>query len=169
VLAALKDLSRRERVAFTRNLLRFPMLGAILLFESVPRLGAHARTLGPMVTAGAGPWAGVIGAAGCFAAVLAYAVVPLLRRRPLVTTLGDVHFYVAALAVMGLLVGLFQAGSDSILIRDPEGLRRIAGFVRIRVVSGWILCATALLPAIAWLSARARRTPSPTTDGAASS
>lgn len=169
VLPFLAHLEKRERVAFVRNLLRFPMLGVLLVYAYLPFFGASARRFGPIVTAAPGPWAGLVGAAGCAAALLFYTLLPFLRRRPLRVGLADIHFYVAALACMGLFFGLFRAGSDAIFIRDPELVARFAGFVKIRAGAGWLLCAVSLLPVAALVTGRAsRETPSPTTDAPAS-
>jgi len=169
VLPFLAHLEKRERVAFVRNILRFPMLGILLVYAYLPFFGASARRFGPIITTAPGPWAGVIGAVGCGAALLVYTLLPFLRRRPLRIAIADVHFYLSALACMGLFFGLFQAGSDAIFIRDPELVARFASFVKIRAAAGWLLCATAALPIVAIVTGRASRgTPSPTTDEPAS-
>lgn len=168
VLPFLAHLPKRERVAFLRNVLRFPMLAILLGYATVPLVSGGAP-FGPMITTAPGPWAGFVGAAGCVLGLVVYTVAPFLRRRPLSVALGDVHFYLAALACMGLFFGLFRAGSDAMFIRDPEVVARFAGYVRLRALSGWVLCATAALPFVAIaLRSRARRTPSSTTAGSAS-
>lgn len=74
--------------------------------------------------------------------------------------LADLHFFTAALACVGVFVGLFLAGADAIYVTDPDRLRPIVGFVRLRSVSGWVLSATALLPPAAiFLSKRRRQDP----------
>lgn len=169
MLPFLAHLPKPERVAFLRNVLRFPMLAILLVYAYLPLFGASARRFGPLITTAPGPWAGMIGAAGCAAGLVVYALVPFVRRKPLRVVLADVHFYVAALACMGLFFGLFQAGSDAIFVRDPELVARFAGFVKIRAAAGWLLCATACLPVVALATGRsARRTPSPRTDAPAS-
>lgn len=169
VLPFLAHLPRTERVAFVRNLLRFPMLGILLVYAYLPLFGASAHRFGPLITAAPGPWAGMIGAAGCGAALVVYTLLPFMRRRPLRIALADVHFYVAALACMGLFFGLFRAGSDAIFVRDPELVARFATFVKLRAAAGWLLCATAMLPAVAFfIRPPASRTPSSTMDAPAS-
>lgn len=169
MLPFLSHLPKRERVAFVRNILRFPLLAILLGYATVPLVSATAHRFGPMITTPPGPWAGFVGAGGCVLGLLVYTLVPFLKRRPLHVALGDAHFYTAALACMGLFFGLFRAGSDAMFIRDPELVARFAGFVRLRSVSGWLLCATAALPFVALvLNRRERRTPSSTTDDPAS-
>lgn len=164
MLPFLAHLPKRERVAFVRNILRFPMLGVLLVYAYLPFFGASARRFGPLITAAPGPWAGLVGAAGCALGLVVYTLWPFARRRPLRIGLGDLHFYLAALSCMGLFFGLFQAGSDAIFVRDPELVARFASFVKIRAAAGWLLCATAALPLVALFTGRASRgTPSPTT------
>jgi hypothetical protein len=164
VLPLLAHLPKRERVAFVRNVLRFPMLGFLLVYAHLPFFGASAGRFGPLITTAPGPWAGMIGAAGCGLGLLVYTLSPFARRRPLRIGLGDLHFYLVALSCMGLFFGLFQAGSDAIFVRDPELVARFAGFVKIRAAAGWLLCATAALPLVALVTPRTSgRTPSPTT------
>jgi hypothetical protein len=169
VLPFLAHLPRPERVAFVRNIMRFPLLAILLVYAYLPFFGASAHPFGPLITTPPGPWAGMIGAAGCALGLVVYTLLPFFRRQPLRTVLGDIHFYGAALACMGLFFGLFRSGSDAIFIRDPELVARFATFVQLRAAAGWLLCATAVLPALALFTASpARRTPSGRTGAPAS-
>jgi len=169
VLPFLSHLPPRERSAFVRNALRFPMLAVLLGYATMPLVSGGGPRFGPMITTAPGPWAGAVGAAACVAALVVYSLWPFARRRPQMVGLGNLHFYLAAFACMGLFFGLFRAGPDSMFERDPEAVARFAGYVKIRAAAGWLLCATAALPVVGWaLTRRARRTPSATTDETAS-
>ena len=150
-------LERRDRIAVVRNAVRFPVLGVLLLYAYLPLLRADPSRLGPIITAAPGPLAGVIGGIGCFLAVFTYALWPALRpgTRPN-AKLADLQFFTTALACVGVFVGLFLAGSDSVYARDPEVVRSIAGHIRLRSVSAWVLCASATVPIVSALVERRR-------------